>query len=96
VGRDPAEIERSASIWGVCIRDDRAEAEKVFQEAFGPDRAARARSGRPVGTPEDIAAHLAPYVELGYRHLIAGFRAPYDEESMTRLVTDVKPLLERV
>ena len=38
---------------------------------------------------------LAPYVELGYRHLIAGVPAPYDEESMTRFVTEVKPLLER-
>jgi alkanesulfonate monooxygenase SsuD/methylene tetrahydromethanopterin reductase-like flavin-dependent oxidoreductase (luciferase family) len=96
VGRDPAEIERSASIWGVCIRDDRAEAEQLFRALFGPHRAARARTEPPVGTPEDIAAHLAPYVELGYRHLIAGFRAPYDEESMTRLVTEVKPLLERM
>jgi len=32
----------------------------------------------------------------GYRHLVAGFPSPYDEESMTRLVTEVKPSLERV
>ena len=43
-----------------------------------------------------MAEKLAPYVELGYRHLIAGFPADYDEESMTRLVTEVKPLLEKV
>lgn len=38
---------------------------------------------------------LAPYLEIGYRHLVAGFPAPYDEESMVRLIGEVKPLLER-
>ena len=37
---------------------------------------------------------LAPYPAIGYRHLIAGFPAPYDEESMTRLATEVRPALE--
>ena len=50
---------------------------------------------QPVGTPEDVAERLAPYLELGYRHFIAGLPATYDEESMTRLISEVKPLLER-
>ena len=25
---------------------------------------------------------LAPFVELGYRHVVFGFPAPYDEETM--------------
>ena len=50
---------------------------------------------QPVGTPEDVAERLPPFVELGYRHLIAGFPSPYDEESMTRLATEVRPILER-
>ena len=50
---------------------------------------------QPVGTPEDVAEQLAPYLEIGYRHLVAGFPSPYDEESMTRLATEVKPILER-
>ena len=48
-----------------------------------------------MGTPEDVAEKLAPYVDLGYRHLIAGMPADYDEESMVRFATEVKPLLER-
>jgi hypothetical protein len=48
-----------------------------------------------VGTPEDVAEKLAPKVALGYRHLIAGMPAVYDEESMTRFATEVKPLLEK-
>ena len=43
-----------------------------------------------------MAEKLAPYLEIGYRHLVAGFASPYDEETMTRLMTEVKPSLERV
>ena len=38
---------------------------------------------------------LIPFAELGYRHMNFGFPSPYDEESMTRLVTEVKPIVER-
>ena len=48
-----------------------------------------------MGTPEDVAEKLAPYLDLGYRHLIAGIPADYDEESMTRFATEVRPLLEK-
>jgi len=95
VGRDPAEIERTTGIGTVFIRDDRAEAERLFREAFRRNLVARPWEDQPVGTPEDVAGMLAPYVEMGYRHLVAGFPAIYDEESMTRLVTEVKPMLER-
>jgi alkanesulfonate monooxygenase SsuD/methylene tetrahydromethanopterin reductase-like flavin-dependent oxidoreductase (luciferase family) len=94
VGRDPSEIERTTGIGTVFIRDDRLEAERVFHEAFDRNRIARHWEDQPVGTPEDVAEMLAPYVEIGYRHLVAGVPAMYDEESMTRLVTEVKPLLE--
>jgi alkanesulfonate monooxygenase SsuD/methylene tetrahydromethanopterin reductase-like flavin-dependent oxidoreductase (luciferase family) len=95
VGRDPAEIERTTNIGTVFIRDDRAEAERLFQEAFKRNRIAHAWEDQPVGTPEDVAEKLAPYLDIGYRHMIAGVPAVYDEESMTRLATEVRPLLER-
>ena len=94
IGRDPAEIERTSNIGTVFIRDDRAEAERLFREAFQRNRISRAWEDQPVGTPEDVAERLAPYLELGYRHLIAGVPANYDEESMTRFATEVRPLLE--
>lgn len=96
VGRDPAAIERTTGIGTVFIRDDRAEAERLFRAAFERNRIAEPWKDQPVGTPEDVAGMLAPYLELGYRHFIAGFPATYDEESMTRLITEVKPLLERM
>jgi len=94
VGRDPATIERTASVGTVFIRDDRAEAERLFHEAFDRNRVANHWEDQPVGTPEDVAEQLAPYLDLGYRHLIAGVPARYDEESMTRLATEVRPMLE--
>jgi len=95
VGRDHREIERTTGIGTVFIRDDRAEAERLFREAFQRNRVATPWVDQPVGTPEDVAERLAPFLELGYHHFVAGMPATYDEESMTRLISEVKPLLER-
>ncbi|MEA2535980.1 MAG: hypothetical protein QOF11_214 [Chloroflexota bacterium] len=95
VGRDHRDIERTTGIGTVFIRDDRAEAERLFQAAFERNGSAKPWADQPVGTPEDVAERLAPFLELGYRHFIAGMPATYDAESMTRLITDVKPILER-
>jgi alkanesulfonate monooxygenase SsuD/methylene tetrahydromethanopterin reductase-like flavin-dependent oxidoreductase (luciferase family) len=95
VGRDHREIERTTIVGAVVIRDTRAEARRVFERLFEANGRARLWTDQPVGTPEDVAAAIRPYLDIGggYRHLIAGFPAPYDEESMTRFVTEVKPLL---
>ncbi|MCI0583038.1 MAG: LLM class flavin-dependent oxidoreductase [Chloroflexi bacterium] len=93
-GRDPAEIERTTGIGTVIIRDSRDEARRVFEAMFARNGNARLWEDQPVGTPEDIIERLAPYPEIGYRHLVAGFPSPYDEESMTRLATEVRPALE--
>jgi alkanesulfonate monooxygenase SsuD/methylene tetrahydromethanopterin reductase-like flavin-dependent oxidoreductase (luciferase family) len=95
VGRDPSEIERTSNVGTIFIRDDRAEANRLFEEARDRNRIRRSWNERIVGTPEDVAEQLAPYLEIGYRHLIAGVPPVYDEESMTRLATEVRPLLER-
>jgi alkanesulfonate monooxygenase SsuD/methylene tetrahydromethanopterin reductase-like flavin-dependent oxidoreductase (luciferase family) len=95
VGRDPAEIERTVGIGTVIIRDSRTEVERLQKETFERNGRARPWTDQPVGTPEDVAEALAPFLEIGYHHLIAGFPAPHDEESMTRLATEVRPLLER-
>jgi len=96
VGRDPAEIERTTGLGTVIIRDSRAEAERVQREMFAAHGNAELWKDQPVGTVEDIVERLTPFVELGYRHLIAGFPWPHDEESMTRLQNEVRPLLERL
>ena len=95
IGRDPSEIERTTGIGTVIIRDSREEARRVFEAMFARNGNAREWEDQPVGTPEDVIEKLAPYPEIGYRHLIASFPSPYDEESMTRLATEVRPALER-
>lgn len=94
VGRDPAEIERTTGLGTVVIRDSREEAVRVQRAIAERNGNAEPWKNQPVGTPEDVAEHIAPLLEIGYRHLIAGFPSPYDEESMTRLATEVRPLLE--
>jgi alkanesulfonate monooxygenase SsuD/methylene tetrahydromethanopterin reductase-like flavin-dependent oxidoreductase (luciferase family) len=95
VGRDPSEIERTTGLGSVIIRDSRAEALKVQAAIFERNGHADVWKDQPVGTPEDVAERLLPFVGIGYRHLIAGFPSPYDEESMTRFATEVRPILER-
>jgi len=95
VGRDPAEIERTTSVGTVIIRDTEEEARRVHRGIFQRNGEAPLWENQPVGTVDQIAERLAGYGEIGYRHLVAGFPAPYDEESMTRLATEVLPILER-
>ena len=95
VGREPAEIERTSGIGTVIIRDSREEATRFHKAMFERNGQADLWTDQPVGTPEDVAERLLPFLELGYRHLIAGFPSPHDEESMTRYATEVRPILER-
>jgi alkanesulfonate monooxygenase SsuD/methylene tetrahydromethanopterin reductase-like flavin-dependent oxidoreductase (luciferase family) len=94
VGRDPGEIERTVGVGVVVIRDSREEAERVYRSLFEHNRVAHPWRDQPVGTPEDVTERLAPYLGIGYRHLIVGHPAPYDEESATRLATEVRPALK--
>jgi alkanesulfonate monooxygenase SsuD/methylene tetrahydromethanopterin reductase-like flavin-dependent oxidoreductase (luciferase family) len=97
VGRDHREIERTTIVGAVVIRDSRAEAQRVFERLFEWNGRARPWTNQPVGTPDEVAAAIRPYLGIGpgYRHLLAGFPPPYDEESMTRFATEVRPRLER-
>jgi len=95
VGRDEAEIERTTNIGAVVIRDSEAEAIRAMHGIFRRNGDAPRWHNQPVGSPEQVAEKLAPFLGLGYRHLVAGFPSPYDEESMTRFATEVRPLLEK-
>jgi alkanesulfonate monooxygenase SsuD/methylene tetrahydromethanopterin reductase-like flavin-dependent oxidoreductase (luciferase family) len=95
VGRDPGEIERTVGLGTVIIRDSREEARRVHREIFERNGNADTWVDRHVGTPEDVAESIAPYLEIGYRHVIAYLPAPFDEETMTRLALEVRPILER-
>lgn len=93
IGRDPSEIERTIAFRQPVIRDSEDEATAIAAEI-----SARHGIEPPfldmAGTADTLTEQLAPYVAIGYRHLIFQFLAPFDHETMDRLISDVKPQLE--
>ncbi|HET8776563.1 MAG TPA: LLM class flavin-dependent oxidoreductase, partial [Candidatus Limnocylindria bacterium] len=81
VGRDESEIERTVGVGTCIIRDDPSEAQRVFEAMFERNGRARPWKDQLVGTPEQVAEKLRPFLGIGFRHLIAGFPSPYDAES---------------
>lgn len=106
VGRDERDIERTVELQRVVIRDTREAALAREAELLEYNGGARDDEDRPgsagvgsdrivAGDPDEIYEQLLPYVDAGYRHLICGFPPPYDEETMRRLATEVRPRLEQ-
>ncbi len=97
VGRDEREIERQINLWMV-IRDDEAQARRVWDEALERNRTTREQGieeSRPIfGPPEAIAAVLREYVAIGFSSVLVEMPAPYDVETLERLIGDVKPIVE--
>lgn len=101
VGRDHREIERTLNTGPVIIRDSTDQAVKVLEQTYEHNGKALTWSGRPAsaqptGTPEQLVELLTPFVAAGYRHIVFGFPAPYDAETMERLVSEVRPKLEAI
>jgi len=93
LGRDPDTIE---SLIGakVVLRDDPAEAERVFESLMH-------RHGWPeevrdhawLGPPDRLAERLCRYRDVGARGFIAQVIAPFDRETIERLPSEVRPLV---
>lgn len=95
VGRDPAQIERTVAIRQPVVRDSESEAEQVLNEIFA-HHGSEPWSRDMVGTPQDLIDRCTPYVEMGYQHLIFQFLSPFDQETMERLASEVRPQLEAI
>ncbi len=93
VGRDESEIERTVGMGTCIIRDDPADAQRVFNSMFDRNGSAEPWASQMVGTPEQVAEQMRPFLGVGFHHFIVGFPSPYDAESMERLMTEVKPAL---
>ena len=92
IGRDEAEIERVHNTAPVIIRDSVREARRV---ARGIGEGNGGWSGPDIlGPPELVVEYVAPFVELGFRHLWWNTPSPYDRESLERLIGEVKPAVE--
>jgi alkanesulfonate monooxygenase SsuD/methylene tetrahydromethanopterin reductase-like flavin-dependent oxidoreductase (luciferase family) len=105
LGRDERTIERTVELQRVVIRDTREAALAREAELLALNGGAVDDEDRPgsagvgsdriiAGNPEQVVEQLRPYVEAGYRHLICGFPPPYDDETMRRMATEVRPQLE--
>jgi len=97
VGRDPAEITFTLGI-KATIRDSEAEADRVWKAAMEHNRTPLADVADDDtfwnGTSEQLAEKLGPYVELGFHTVISEQPAPYDSETIERLIGEIKPLVD--
>jgi alkanesulfonate monooxygenase SsuD/methylene tetrahydromethanopterin reductase-like flavin-dependent oxidoreductase (luciferase family) len=88
IGRDFAEIRLSWDVAGVAVEGTRdaalriAEADPFCQAGISP-----------VGTPEDVAAHLQQYVDLGVELFMLRFADFPDTSGVLRFAHEVIPLL---
>jgi alkanesulfonate monooxygenase SsuD/methylene tetrahydromethanopterin reductase-like flavin-dependent oxidoreductase (luciferase family) len=76
IGRDDAEIERTLGTGALIIRDSVAEARRAVEQVMHKNPAAS--EPKLAGPTEQIVEQLAPYVRLGFHHLIVGSPAPHD------------------
>lgn len=91
VGRDESEIERTYQGGNVIVRDTLEEARRVAEEIGRINGGSR---GPTPNTPETLVERIAPIVELGFRHVYFDSPAPFDDETLVRLMSEVKPRLE--
>jgi alkanesulfonate monooxygenase SsuD/methylene tetrahydromethanopterin reductase-like flavin-dependent oxidoreductase (luciferase family) len=90
-GRDPAEIERTISLGPVAIRDDPAEA-KALVARFHERNPGMTRTV-VTGSAEEVTEHVRGFVAHGFRHVIYHLVPPFDDETLERFMTEVKPNL---
>jgi alkanesulfonate monooxygenase SsuD/methylene tetrahydromethanopterin reductase-like flavin-dependent oxidoreductase (luciferase family) len=98
VGRDISEIEFTLGV-KLTIRDSKEEADRVWKAAMEHNRTPLSDVEDDdtfwLGSSEEIADRLRPYVDLGFTTVISEQPAPYDVETLERFVGEVKPLIDK-
>jgi alkanesulfonate monooxygenase SsuD/methylene tetrahydromethanopterin reductase-like flavin-dependent oxidoreductase (luciferase family) len=97
VGRDFAEIELTAGCKPI-IRSTEAEARALWEAQMAHNRTPMTDvlddSTFWVGTPEQVAEKMVERKALGFHTFIGELAAPFDEETIERWITEVKPMLD--
>lgn len=96
VGRDPAEIERSAFLSPV-VRDTEAEALRFFRtqmEANRLDESVLDDADVYVTSQERMTELMLAWREIGVSHFIIETAAPFDDETAERFATQIRPQVE--
>jgi alkanesulfonate monooxygenase SsuD/methylene tetrahydromethanopterin reductase-like flavin-dependent oxidoreductase (luciferase family) len=91
-GRDPSAIEGVLST-KVVIRDDVDEARRVWLDLLRRHGMEGYNRQPWLGPPAAIAERISRYRAMGFGWLVVDSLAPFDEESIERLATEVRPLL---
>lgn len=96
VGRDPAAIELTVGCKPL-IRNSRAEARQAWSEITTRNKTTDDLDDDEatwIGTVDDIVEAMRKRTALGFRTFIAEMGAPYDQQTMERWITEVRPLVE--
>ena len=97
VGRDPTDIEFTVGCKPL-IRDTEAEAKALWQAQMDANLTPMSDvSGDPsfwVGTPSQLAEKIAGFKEIGFDTVVAEMAAPYDSETLERLIGEVRPMVD--
>jgi F420-dependent oxidoreductase-like protein len=97
VGRDQSEIERSLAC-KIVIRDTRDEARRAWAAQMAHNRTPESEWDDAetlwLGTPVDIAETIRARMDVGFGTIIVEMPAPYDVETIERLIGEVKPMVE--
>lgn len=93
LGRDPAEILTTTG-GGVLIRDTDEGIAKRLDQVRERNRMSARPSIATAGSVEKVAGLLAGHWRAGIRGFVFGMSAPYDRETLERLIGEVRPRLE--
>ena len=97
VGRDPASIVRTSGTY-ILVRNTTAAAKRAWAAQMannGSDLMPEDAYRIFLGPPEYVAQHLLEHVDAGFDLTIVEMAAPYDDETLDRLIGEVKPLVDR-
>ncbi len=98
VGRDPAAIERTIS-GKLFLRSTEKEARELCAQAMELNRTqmSSVEGGDDFwfDTPDRTAERLLEYKAIGVHTFIPEIPAPYDEETLERLIGEVKPIVDQ-
>jgi alkanesulfonate monooxygenase SsuD/methylene tetrahydromethanopterin reductase-like flavin-dependent oxidoreductase (luciferase family) len=97
VGRDPTTIHQTVGC-KVMIRDSEAEARRDWQSLLDANAMTLEEGLRDTtwwfGPPEAIAARMAAYRAIGFDGFMIEEPAPFDPETIDRLMTEVAPAVD--
>ncbi len=86
VGRDLASLERTVS-FPIVIRDDAVAAQARMDELEAHNGITSMGAGPHLaGSPEQVADAIRPYLDLGFSTVLVRMPAPYDRETIDRMV----------